>query len=74
MTQNEHDYANCCLAKTACDVIFGRDVKTIEVFATANFEVASSCSYEIFKNDNFVTVKSAAQRWRERDSQPTGSS
>ena len=59
MTQNEHIYAICCRPEVDDNVIFGRNVKTIEGYIVVNFKLLAPAVSEIFQNDCFVTVKSA---------------
>ena len=40
MTQNEHVCAICCRPEVAGDVISDENVKTVEGYATLNFEAA----------------------------------
>ena len=46
MTKNEHVYAICCWPEVVDDVISGRNVTIMEGYFVANFEVASSSSFQ----------------------------
>ena len=55
MTQNEHVHAICCRLEVDVDVIFCRNVRTVEVYEALNVEVASSSNFREFP---IATVKS----------------
>ena len=56
MTQNEYVYAVCCRPEVAGGVISSENVKTLEVYAVLNFEVASFSSFRDIKKNHFVTA------------------
>ena len=62
MAKNEHVCAICCRPEVAGNVVSGENVKTDEVYAELNFEVASFSSFrDIPPKSHFVTT-----RWRRR--------
>ena len=50
----------CCRPEVDCDVIFGRNEKTIVGYVVANFEVAISYSFRDIKKNHLVTAEAAA--------------
>ena len=59
MTQNWHVYASYCRPEVDCDVISGRNVKTIMGYIVVKFQVASS--------SGFGDIKKVIS-WRQRTS------
>ena len=53
MAQNEHVYAIFCRPEVTGDVIADDSVKTIEVYAVVNFEVASFCTFQDIQTKSF---------------------
>ena len=47
----------CCRLEVDCDVISGRNVKTITDYVAVNFEAASSNSFRDIKKCHFVTAE-----------------
>ena len=56
MTKKEHVYAIFFRTEVVCDVIYGRNVKTIESYLVVNFEVAGANTFRDIKKDHFVMV------------------
>ena len=49
MTQSGHLYAICCRPEVASDIICGRNVKTVEVYALESVETASASTFRYIK-------------------------
>ena len=59
MTQNVHVCTICCRMEVVYDVIFGRNVKTIESYLAVNFEIACSNGFRDIQKNHFVTAEAA---------------
>ena len=61
MTQNLHGCMICCQPEVICDVLSGRNVKTMEGYLVISFEVANSNGFRYIPQNHFVTAETAAE-------------